>query len=151
MGETGGKNFHFVHNSANIDAVVVQSIRAAFEYQGQKCSALSRLYVPKSLWEGGLKSKLVEQTKSISMGPVNEFKHFMGPVVAKHAFDKIVALINEAKQAGGQVLTGGGADDSKGYYIEPTIIETKDPKSVTMVKEIFGPVITVYVLSLIHI
>ena len=145
VGETGGKNFHFVHNSANIDAVVVQSIRAAFEYQGQKCSALSRLYVPKSLWEGGLKSKLVEQTKSISMGPVNEFKHFMGPVVAKHAFDKIVALINEAKQAGGQVLTGGGADDSKGYYIEPTIIETKDPKSVTMVKEIFGPVITVYV------
>lgn len=144
VGETGGKNFHFVHPSANVDAVVTQCIRAAFEYQGQKCSALSRLYVPKSLWEGGMKDKLVSATKSICLGPVNEFKHFMGPVIAKHAFDKILGLIDEAKQQGGQVLTGGTGDDSVGYYVQPTIIETTDPRSVTMVKEIFGPVITVY-------
>lgn len=144
VGETGGKNFHMIHKSANPDVVVTQCIRAAFEYQGQKCSALSRLYVPKSLWEGGLKEKLVSATRSISMGPVNEFKHFVGPVIAKHSFDKIMGLIKEAKDQGGEVLVGGEGDDSTGYYIQPTIIETKDPQSVTMVKEIFGPVITVY-------
>ena len=144
VGETGGKNFHFVHKSADVDAVVNQSIRAAYEYAGQKCSALGRLYVPKSLWESSLKTKLVEAVRSISVGPAHEFPHFVGPVIAKHSFDKITRLINEAKQAGGEVLVGGEADESKGYYIQPTIIETKDPKSVTMVQEIFGPVITVY-------
>lgn len=144
VGETGGKNFHFIHKSANIDVVTTQCIRAAFEYQGQKCSALSRLYVPKSLWEGGLKEKLVERTKSLTLGPVEQFQHFMGPVIAKHSFDKIMGLIEEGKKAGGEVLVGGTGDDSKGYYVQPTIIETKDPRSVTMVKEIFGPVITVY-------
>lgn len=144
VGETGGKNFHFIHKSADIDVVVTQCIRGAFEYQGQKCSALSRLYVPKSMWEGGLKEKLIERTKSLTLGPVEEFQHFMGPVIAKHSFDKIMGLIDEAKQAGGNILVGGTGDDSKGYYVQPTIIETNDPRSVTMVKEIFGPVITVY-------
>lgn len=144
VGETGGKNFHFVHKSANVDVVVTQAIRAAYEYQGQKCSALSRLYVPKSMWEGGLKEKLIERTSSLSIGPVQDFKNFMGPVIAKHSFDKIMGLIEDAKKEGGKVLVGGHGDDSKGYYVEPTIIETQDPRSVTMVKEIFGPVITVF-------
>ncbi|WFD33291.1 L-glutamate gamma-semialdehyde dehydrogenase [Malassezia cuniculi] len=144
VGETGGKNFHFVHKTANIDAVVNQSIRAGFEYAGQKCSALGRLYVPKSLWEGGLKTKLVEAARSISVGPPEEVRHFYGPVIAKHSFDKITGLIEKAKAEGGEVIAGGTSDDSKGYFIQPTIIETKDPKSVTMVQEIFGPVITVY-------
>lgn len=144
VGETGGKNFHFVHKSANMDVVVTQAIRAAFEYQGQKCSALSRMYVPKSMWENGLKEKLIERTKSLKVGPVQDFENFVGPVIAKHSFDKIMGLINEGKKEGGQVLVGGNGDDSKGYYVEPTIIETQNPRSVTMVKEIFGPVITVY-------
>lgn len=144
VGETGGKNFHMVHKSANVDAAVTQSIRAAFEYQGQKCSALSRLYVPKSMWEGEFKQKLLDQIASISVGPVHEFKHFMGPVIAKHSFEKIMGLIEAAKKEGGEVLCGGQGDNSKGWYVQPTVIETKDPKSVTMVNEIFGPVITVY-------
>ena len=144
VGETGGKNFHFVHKSANQDVVVTQCIRAAFEYQGQKCSALSRLYVPKSMWHGGLKEKLIERTMSLNVGPVQDFKNFVGPVIAKHSFDKIMGLIEEAKAEGGSVLVGGYGDDTKGYYVQPTIVETNDPRSVTMVKEIFGPVITVF-------
>ena len=144
VGETGGKNFHFVHKSANQDVVVTQCIRAAFEYQGQKCSVLSRLYVPKSMWHGGLKEKLIERTMSLNVGPVQDFKNFVGPVIAKHSFDKIMGLIEEAKAEGGSVLVGGYGDDTKGYYVQPTIVETNDPRSVTMVKEIFGPVITVF-------
>ncbi|KAK0546448.1 1-pyrroline-5-carboxylate dehydrogenase [Tilletia horrida] len=145
VGETGGKNFHLVHKSAHVDSAVSQAIRGAFEYQGQKCSALSRLYVPQSLWEqGGFKNKLLERVSQISVGPVNEFQHFMGPVIAQHSFDKIMGLIDAAKKSGGTILAGGTGDDSKGYYVQPTVIETKDPKSVTMVNEIFGPVLTVY-------
>ncbi|KAB5594189.1 1-pyrroline-5-carboxylate dehydrogenase [Ceratobasidium theobromae] len=145
VGETGGKNFHLVHPSADINTVVQQSIRAAFEYQGQKCSALSRFYVPKSLWNGGLKDKLLQEIGKISVGPPTDPKHFMGPVIGKPAFDKITGYIQKAKEAGGEVLIGGGSDGSKGYFIQPTVILTKDPKSVTMVEEIFGPVLTVYV------
>ncbi|KAE8231783.1 hypothetical protein CF326_g3193 [Tilletia indica] len=144
VGETGGKNFHLVHKSAHVESAVSQAIRGAFEYQGQKCSALSRLYVPQSLWSGGFKDKLVQRIAEITVGPVNEFQHFMGPVIARHSYDKIMGLINDAKKSGGTVLTGGTGDDSKGYFIQPTVIETKDPKSVTMVNEIFGPVLTVY-------
>lgn len=145
VGETGGKNFHLVHKSADPDHAVVQAIRGAFEYQGQKCSALSRLYVPASMWQGGFKEKLLAHVESITVGPVEEFSHFMGPVIARHSYDKIMGLIGAAKKEGGQILTGGTGDDSKGFYIRPTIIETKDPKSVTMVNEIFGPVLTVFV------
>jgi len=144
VGETGGKNFHLIHKSAHMNVAVHQSIRGAFEYQGQKCSALSRLYVPASIWKGGFKDDLIKQVQSISVGPVNEFKHFVGPVIARHSYDKIMGLIDAAKKSGGEVLVGGTGDDSKGYYIQPTVIETKDPKSVTMVNEIFGPVLTVY-------
>ncbi|KAG8778610.1 1-pyrroline-5-carboxylate dehydrogenase [Ceratobasidium sp. 428] len=145
VGETGGKNFHLVHPSADIGSVVQQSIRAAFEYQGQKCSALSRLYVPSSLWNGGLKDKLLQDVGKISVGPATDPKNFIGPVIGKPAFDKITGYFQKAKDAGGEILVGGTADGSKGYFIQPTVILTKDPKSVTMVEEIFGPVLTVYV------
>lgn len=144
VGETGGKNFHLVHKSADIHSSVHQAIRAAFEYQGQKCSALSRLYVPESMWNNGFKALLQKEVNEISVGPVNDFSHFMGPVIAKHSFDKIMGLIDAAKKEGGEVVCGGTGDDSKGFYIKPTVIKTNDPKSVTMVNEIFGPVITVY-------
>ncbi|PWN32703.1 putative delta-1-pyrroline-5-carboxylate dehydrogenase [Meira miltonrushii] len=145
VGETGGKNFHFVHSSANVEHAVHQTIRAAFEYQGQKCSALSRLYVPQSMWtNGGFKQLLSEQVSKISVGPVEEFQHFCGPVIAKTAFERITSMINEAKQAGGKIVCGGTSDGTKGFFVQPTVIETDDPKSVTMVNEIFGPVLTVY-------
>ncbi|WFD33018.1 L-glutamate gamma-semialdehyde dehydrogenase [Malassezia sp. CBS 17886] len=144
VGETGGKNFHFVHASADADVVATQAIRAGFEYAGQKCSALSRLYVPESMWNGGLKEKLVAATKGIKTGPVQDFHNFVGPVVAQHSYDKIMGFIADAKKQGGEVLAGGEGDDATGYYVQPTIIETKDPHSVTMVNEIFGPVITVF-------
>ncbi|CCO32831.1 1-pyrroline-5-carboxylate dehydrogenase [Rhizoctonia solani AG-1 IB] len=145
VGETGGKNFHLVHPSADIHSVAQQSIRAAFEYQGQKCSALSRLYVPASLWAGGLKDKLLQEIGKISVGPPTDPKNFVGPVIGKPAFEKITSYIQKAKDAGGEILIGGSGDSSKGYFVQPTVILTKDPKSVTMVEEIFGPVLTVYV------
>ncbi|KAH8925688.1 delta-1-pyrroline-5-carboxylate dehydrogenase [Atractiella rhizophila] len=145
VGETGGKNFHLVHQSADLRSTVIQSIRAGFEYQGQKCSALSRLYVPRSLWEKGFKDTLVQEAKKITVGPPHEFQHFMGPLIHKGSFDKVVSFIEKAKASGGEVLVGGTSNASKGYYVDPTVIVTKDPKSVTMTEEIFGPVITVYV------
>lgn len=146
VGETGGKNFHLVLKCADVDAAVYQAIRGAFEYQGQKCSALSRLYVSESMWnQGGFKSKLLSEIKKITVGPTQEFQHFMGPVIARHSYDKIMSLIDAAKKEGGEILTGGTGDDSKGFFIQPTVIETKQPKSVTMVNEIFGPVLTVFV------
>jgi 1-pyrroline-5-carboxylate dehydrogenase len=144
VGETGGKNFHLIHKSADVDYAVHQTIRGAFEYQGQKCSALSRLYVPQSMWNDAFKAALKKHVESISLGPVQEFQHFMGPVISKTSFDKIMGLIDAAKKEGGVVVSGGKGDDSKGYFVHPTVIETKDPKSVTMVNEIFGPVLTVY-------
>jgi 1-pyrroline-5-carboxylate dehydrogenase len=145
VGETGGKNFHLVHPSANVTMAVHESIRAAFEYQGQKCSALSRLYVPASLWNNGFKDELVKEIKSITLGPVEDFKHFMGPVISKGSFDKSVGFAEAAKKEGGIILAGGKGDDSKGYYVEPTLIQTENPRSTTMVNEIFGPVLTAYV------
>lgn len=145
VGETGGKNFHLIHPSANVTLAIHEAIRAAFEYQGQKCSALSRLYVPASLWNNGFKEELVKQINSITVGPVQEFQHFMGPVIAAHSFKKITGFIDAAQKEGGKVLTGGKGDDSKGYFVQPTLIQTENPRSVTMVNEIFGPVLTAYV------
>jgi len=145
VGETGGKNFHLVHPNADVENAVQQSVRSAFEYQGQKCSALSRLYVPASLWGGGFKDQLLKSTASIKVGPPEDFENFMGPVIGKFAYNKITGLIGKAKEAGGEILIGGSGDDSQGFYIQPTIILTKDPKSITMVEEVFGPVLTVYV------
>ncbi|WWC87653.1 1-pyrroline-5-carboxylate dehydrogenase [Kwoniella dendrophila CBS 6074] len=145
VGETGGKNFHLYHHTAEIKSGVHQALRAAFEYSGQKCSALSRCYVPKSLWEGGFQELLVEETNKITIGPCTEWNHFTGPVIGRPAFDKITGIIEQAKKDGGEVIAGGKWDDSKGYFIQPTVIVTKDPKSVSMTQEIFGPVLTVYV------
>ncbi|KAI0089216.1 delta-1-pyrroline-5-carboxylate dehydrogenase [Irpex rosettiformis] len=145
VGETGGKNFHLVHKSAEVKNAVLQTIRGAFEYQGQKCSALSRLYVPSSLWSNGFKDQLLTEVAKLKVGPYAEWTNFIGPVIGRPAFDKITGYIQKAKEAGGEILIGGTGDDSKGYYIQPTVILTKDPKSVTMVEEIFGPVITVFV------
>ncbi|KAG9011830.1 1-pyrroline-5-carboxylate dehydrogenase [Tulasnella sp. JGI-2019a] len=145
IGETGGKNFHLIHASGEVKTAVLQSVRSAFEYQGQKCSALSRLYVPISIWNGGFKDQLLKEVKDISVGPVEDFSHFVGPVIGRPAFDKIMDYISKAKNSGGEILAGGTGDDSKGFFVQPTIILTKDPNSVTMVEEIFGPVLTVYV------
>jgi 1-pyrroline-5-carboxylate dehydrogenase len=147
VGETGGKNFHVVHKSAEVRNAVLQSVRGAFEYQGQKCSALSRLYVSRSVWEGGFKDQLLEEIAKIKIGSPKDFGNFMGPVIGRPAYDKILGYIQKAKDAGGEVLIGGTGDDSKGFFIKPTVILTKDPKSVTMVEEIFGPVITAFVFE----
>ncbi|KAM0792816.1 hypothetical protein ACM66B_002582 [Microbotryomycetes sp. NB124-2] len=145
VGETGGKNWQLVHSSADLRASVVQAVRGAFEYQGQKCSALSRLYVPRSLWEGGFEKMLVAEVEKITQGPVDAFEHFMGPVISKASFDKCLSYVEKAKAAGGKVIAGGSGDDSTGFYVKPTVIVTQDPKSPTMVDEIFGPVLTTYV------
>jgi 1-pyrroline-5-carboxylate dehydrogenase len=145
VGETGGKNFHVIHKSAEIRNAVLQSVRGAFEYQGQKCSALSRLYVSASLWKGGFKEGFLEEIAKIKVGPPQDFSNFVGPVIGKPAFDKITGYIQKAKEAGGEILIGGSGDDSKGYFVQPTVILTKDPLSITIREEIFGPVVTVYV------
>lgn len=145
VGETGGKNFHIIHPSAEITNAVMQTVRGAFEYQGQKCSALSRLYVARSVWEKGFKESLLGEVAKLKVGPPQDPTNFIGPVIGKPAFEKITSYIQKAKDAGGEILVGGSGDDSKGYYVQPTVILTKDPQSITMVDEIFGPVLTVYV------
>ena len=105
--KVGGKNFHLYHPSADIESGVIQAIRAAFEYSGQKCSALARCYVPKSMWEGGFRDSLKEKVNGITVGPCTEWGHFTGPVINKPAFERITGIIEEAKQAGGEVLAGG--------------------------------------------
>ncbi len=145
VGETGGKDFLFAHNSADVDALVVAAIRGAFEYQGQKCSALSRMYIPKSIWDE-FKEKYTAQTAEIKMGVIEDFTNFLGAVIDQAAFDSITAYIDYAKEAeNAEIITGGGFDDSKGFFIEPTTIVTTDPKFKTMREEIFGPVLTIYV------
>ena len=145
VGETGGKDFIFVHNSAKVKPLVVAAIRGAFEYQGQKCSAASRLYIPKSLWPE-FKELYVAEVKKIRMGEPNDFRNFMTAVIDKAAFENIVSYIEYAKKSDeAEIITGGGYDDSKGYFIEPTTIVTTNPKFKTMQEEIFGPVLSVYV------
>ena len=145
VGETGGKNFVLVHPSADLDAVRTGIVRGAFGYQGQKCSAASRVYVPASVWDE-LRGPLVEDTEGISMGDPTDFTTFMGAVIDKPAFDKIKGYIDAAKaSADVEVIAGGTCDDSEGYFIRPTILLTRDPGYVTMREEIFGPVVTVHV------
>ncbi|KAH9927273.1 delta-1-pyrroline-5-carboxylate dehydrogenase [Fomitopsis serialis] len=145
VGETGGKNFHVIHPSAEMKNAVLQSIRGAFEYQGQKCSALSRLYVASSIWKGGFKDQLLEGVASLKVGPPTDFTNFIGPVIGRPAFQKVTGYIQKAKDAGGEVLIGGSSDDSEGFFVQPTVILTTDPHFVTLKEEIFGPVLTVYV------
>jgi len=145
VGETGGKDFIFAHNSANVDQLVASAIRGAFEYQGQKCSAASRMYVPKSLW-GEFKEKYVAQVNEIKVGNTEDFTTFMGAVIDKSAFRDITGYIDyAAKSDEAEFITGGTYDDSEGYFIQPTTIVTTNPKFKTMEEEIFGPVLTIYV------
>ena len=145
VGETGGKDFIVAHASAHEDALATAIIRGAFEYQGQKCSAASRAYVPESLWKR-IKDRLLEEIASIPMGDIADFHNFMGAVIDEKAFDDITGHIENAKASNdADVLVGGEADKSKGYFIQPTVIEAKKPNYVTMVEELFGPVLTVYI------
>jgi 1-pyrroline-5-carboxylate dehydrogenase len=145
VGETGGKDYVMVHKSADSDAVVANLLRGAFEYQGQKCSAASRAYLPSNLAEE-IKKKLVKEVKTMKMGSPEDFGNFINAVIDEKAYDKITAYIAGAKKDKKvKILTGGKYDKKKGYFIEPTIIEATDPKYVTMCEEIFGPVLTIYV------
>jgi len=144
VGETGGKDFVLVHKSAKVDEVVANLCRGAFEYQGQKCSAASRAYLPSNLADA-IKKKLVAEIKTMKMGPVDDFTNFINAVIDEKSFDKLESYIRQAKKdAGGKILVGGKCDKSKGYFIEPTVIEVTDPKYVTMCEELFGPVLTIY-------
>ncbi len=145
VGETGGKDFIFAHESSDVDALVTAMVRGAFEYQGQKCSAASRAYIPQSIWPE-VKKKYVAEVKSIGMGDVMDFRNFMGAVIDRGAFDTISGYIDyAAKSKDADIITGGNYDDKKGYFIEPTTIVTTDPHFRTMEEEIFGPVLTIYV------
>jgi 1-pyrroline-5-carboxylate dehydrogenase len=145
VGETGGKNFIFAHASADVDVLMAALLRGAFEYQGQKCSAASRAYIPDSLWPQ-VKKQLLEKIGDIKMGDVTDFRNFMGAVIDRKAFGTICEYIEYARSSADmEIITGGGHDDSKGYFIEPTIVVSKDPKSRLMAEEIFGPVLTIYV------
>ena len=145
VGETGGKDFVLAHSSSNVDEVVTGLIRGAFEFQGQKCSAASRAYMPSSLWPE-IKSKLIEHLNGIKMGSPEDFGNFVTAVIDERSFDKIqgyLSFLNESNEV--EVIAGGAADKSKGYFVEPTIAVTSNPLSRTMVEEIFGPVLTIYV------
>ncbi len=142
VGETGGKDFIVVHPSADPQEVAVAAVRGAFEFQGQKCSAASRMYVPKSRWND-IRDRIVAMMKEIKVGDVRDFRNFMGAVIDKKAFDKISAYIDDAKK-NAKVTQGGGCKGDEGYFIEPTLLETTDPSYRLMCEEIFGPVLTVY-------
>ncbi len=145
VGETGGKDFIMVHKSANAKEVATAISRGAFEYQGQKCSAASRAYIPSNLWDE-VKKYVLEDLNSFKMGPVEDFGNFINAVIDEKAFNSITGYIEKAKENPmNEIIAGGKYDKSKGYFIEPTIIVSKDPSSVTMCEEIFGPVLTVYV------
>lgn len=144
VGETGGKDFVFAHESAAPDQLVTALIRGAFEYQGQKCSAASRAYIPKSLW-AKIKPNLLAQTNSIKMGDPLDFSNFMSAVIDENSFEKIKSYIEHARGAAdAEIICGGEYDQSAGYFVRPTIIETSNPQYKSMVEEIFGPVLTVF-------
>jgi len=145
VGETGGKNFSMIHNSANVDEVAAALIRGAFEYQGQKCSATARVYAPQSMWPA-LKERLISEIATIKVGDAENRENLLAAVIDKKAFDKISSYIDYAKNSDkAEIICGGKYDDSIGYFIEPTVILTTDLNFKTMKEEIFGPVLTVYV------
>jgi len=144
VGETGGKDFVVAHPSADIDELATALTRGAFEYQGQKCSAASRAYIPQGMWER-LKARLEEDLSKIKVGDISDFTNFMGAVIDKAAFDKITSYIEFAKASSeAKIIFGGGYSDEVGYFIEPTVILTTNPHFKTMEEEIFGPVLTIY-------
>jgi 1-pyrroline-5-carboxylate dehydrogenase len=145
VGETGGKDFIMVHPSSDAKEVATAISRGAFEFQGQKCSAASRAYIPNNIWED-VKNYVVEDLKTFKMGGTEDFSNFINAVIDEKSFDKISAYIDDAKASDDvEVIAGGNYDKSEGYFIEPTVLLTKDPKYTTMCEEIFGPVITIYV------
>jgi 1-pyrroline-5-carboxylate dehydrogenase len=146
VGETGGKNMHFLHETADVSHAVHSTIRGAFEYSGQKCSATSRIYVPESL-SAEFNAKLKSEMAKIKIGPVEDFTNFTGAVIHKGSFDKIKKYLDAVKSGENPsttILSGGGCDDKVGFFVEPTALLTKDPKSPTMTDELFGPVVTIY-------
>ncbi len=144
VGETGGKDFVLAHPSADVDALVVALGRGAFEYQGQKCSAASRAYVPRSLWPA-VRDGLADLARALPMGDPTDLSVFMGAVISRDALDRHVEAIGKAVDNGAEVLAGGSAHDDDGWFLEPTVLVTDDPRSDTMTRELFGPVLTVYV------
>ncbi|MGC3997690.1 MAG: L-glutamate gamma-semialdehyde dehydrogenase [Anaeromyxobacter sp.] len=147
VGETGGKDFVFVHPSADVDAAAVGLVRGAFEYQGQKCSAASRAYIPESLWPA-IRERLLAMVEAIRVGEVEDFTNFMGAVIDRGSFESLKKAINSARDSSqAKIIAGGTCDDSTGFFIEPTIIETVNPRFKLMEEELFGPVLTVFVYA----
>jgi 1-pyrroline-5-carboxylate dehydrogenase len=145
VGETGGKDFIVAHPSANVDAVATAILRGSFEYQGQKCSAASRVYAPSNLWPA-LRERLEEKVAELKVGDVADFENFMGAVIDQKSLETQRGAIEEArKNADAEIVVGGGIDDSRGFFVEPTVIATKDPKFRTMQEELFGPVVTTFI------
>ncbi len=145
VGETGGKDFVFAHVSADVPALVTALVRGAFEYQGQKCSAASRAYVPRSLWRE-VRDRLRAEVARVQMGSPLDFRNFMGAVIDKASFDNLVEAIAFARHSSdAEVIAGGGGNDAVGYFVEPTVIETRDPRFRLMEEELFGPVLTIFV------
>jgi 1-pyrroline-5-carboxylate dehydrogenase len=144
VGETGGKDFILAHESADEDALVAAIVRGGYEYQGQKCSAVSRVYVPQALW-ARVKDRLISEVSDLRVGDVADFRNFMGAVIDRRAFESITRYIRVAREApGGQLLCGGESDDRDGYFIRPALVLAEDPQHQLMVEEIFGPVVTVH-------
>jgi 1-pyrroline-5-carboxylate dehydrogenase len=145
VGETGGKDFVVAHESADVDALAVALVRGAYEYQGQKCSAASRCYIPDSIWPA-VRERMVAMIGDIRMGDVRDFSNFMGAVIDARAFKRLHDHLEQAKRDPGvEVLAGGGADNATGYFVEPTLLQVQDPSYRLMCEEIFGPVLTAYV------
>jgi 1-pyrroline-5-carboxylate dehydrogenase len=148
VGETGGKDFVIAHTSANVDALHTALIRGAYEYQGQKCSAASRAYIPRSLWEGGLRDRLAATTESLTYGDVTDFRNFGGAVIDARAFAKHAAALEMiAGSEACTVLAGGTCDDSEGWFVRPTLVECTDPEHKLFTTEYFGPILGVYVFD----
>ncbi len=143
VGETGGKDFIMAHTSADVDALAVAIVRGAFEYQGQKCSACSRVYIPESLWPG-VRDRMVAMIDDIRMGDVRDFRNFMGAVIDEKSFTKISGYLDEAR-ATGTIVAGGGASKDDGYFVQPTLVQVTDPGARLLCEEIFGPLVTAYV------
>jgi 1-pyrroline-5-carboxylate dehydrogenase len=145
VGETGGKDFVMAHESADVKALATGLVRGAFEYQGQKCSAASRAYIPSTIWPA-VKEQLITNLEEIKIGGTEDFSNFVNAVIDEKSFDKIMGYINNAKKSDKiTVIAGGNGDKTKGYFVEPTILQTTDPNYTTMCEEIFGPVLTIYV------
>ena len=144
VGETGGKNFIFAHESADEAALVAAIVRGGYEFQGQKCSAASRVYLPQSLFRR-IRDPLIDAVSTLPMGPPTDFRNFVCAVIDRRAFDKIGGYLKLARESPGiQVLTGGAADDSSGYFVQPTLLEVSDPRSTLMCEEVFGPLVAIY-------